>query len=97
MVEKKAIKRKKDPGASPGTLIHVGERKTDRVNVRVIDCDEQSFCSCPSGGHVAMALFKEKATVTWINVGGLHETALIGKIGLVTCSLFRRLRVLSST
>jgi hypothetical protein len=43
MVETKGIERKKNPGASPGSLIHIGERKTDRVSVKVIDYDEQTF------------------------------------------------------
>lgn len=82
MFERKAIKRKKQPGAPPGTLVHVGVQKTDRVRVTLIDyageqLEEREIET------VAELATRRSPTVTWINVDGLHETVLIEELGEV--------------
>ena len=33
-------KKAKKPGLSPGTLVHIGEKKAEKVKITVIDYDE---------------------------------------------------------
>jgi magnesium transporter len=68
-------------GRPPGTLIHVGERKTDRVRITVIDYDESSADEHELDDIEECFPFKDTATVTWINVDGIHDTEVIQKLG----------------
>jgi magnesium transporter len=68
-------------GRPPGTLIHVGERKTDRARVTVIDYDELSVNEHELDDIEECFPFKDTATVTWINVDGVHDTDVIQKLG----------------
>jgi len=36
-------KRSKKVGLPPGTLVHIGEKKTDKVRITIIDYDEANF------------------------------------------------------
>ncbi|KCZ72853.1 hypothetical protein ANME2D_01288 [Candidatus Methanoperedens nitroreducens] len=36
-------RRSKKAGLPPGTLIHIGKRKTERVKITIIDYDEAHF------------------------------------------------------
>lgn len=36
-------KASKKAGLSPGTLIHVGEKKSEKVRIRIIDYDEEKI------------------------------------------------------
>ena len=68
-------------GLPPGTLVHVGERRLERVTMQVLDYDEAGVsekeaqsvedCLLPVGG----------AKVSWINVNGLHDLQIVERLG----------------
>ncbi|UCE26648.1 MAG: magnesium/cobalt transporter CorA [Candidatus Coatesbacteria bacterium] len=68
-------------GRPPGTLIHVGEQKIDRARVTVIDYDESSVNEYELGDIEECFPFRDTATVTWINVDGVHDIEVIQKLG----------------
>ena len=68
-------------GQEPGTLTHVGEKKVENVTISVIDYDTSNCIEKQIMAVEDCFPFKDKQTVTWINVNGLHDTELIGKIG----------------
>jgi len=68
-------------GLAPGELIHIGEKKTDRIRITVIDYDEKNFQEREISNVEECFPFKEKKTVTWINIDGLHDVETIEKIG----------------
>ena len=71
----------KKTGQSPGTLTHVGEKRVEDVTISVIDYDTAT-CNATQVANVEDCFpFKDTQTVTWIDVKGLHDTELIGKIG----------------
>lgn len=74
-------KRSKKSGLPPGTLVHIGERKTEEVKIAVIDYDEKGFQEMETKTIEECFLFKDKPTVTWINVDGLHNIEIIQKLG----------------
>ncbi len=74
-------KRSKKAGLPPGTLVHVGERKMERVKITVIDYDEKHFEEREARTVEECFPFKDKPTVTWINVDGIHDTPVIEKLG----------------
>lgn len=78
----KTIKKKsKEVGLPPGTLIHVGEKKSETVRIRQIIYNDtyfeekelSSIDECPSSIG--------KQAVTWISIAGLHQVDIIKKIG----------------
>ena len=74
-------KRSVKSGLPPGTLVHIGEKSDEEVNVTVIDYDEGSFLEKTLGSIDECLFFKNKPTVTWINMDGIHQVDLIRKFG----------------
>jgi magnesium transporter len=68
-------------GLSPGTLVHIGNKKVGKTKIRVIDYDESQLEEKEVEKIEECFPFKEKPTVTWINIDGLHEVEIIEKIG----------------
>ncbi len=68
-------------GLPPGTLLHIGEKKTEEVKITVIDYDESQFEEKEVQEIAECLPFKEKPSVTWINIDGLHQPEVIERIG----------------
>lgn len=78
----KLIKKiSKTAGLAPGTLVHVGEGKDERVKIHVIDYDEKQFQEKEAKVIEECFSFKETPTVTWINIDGIHNLEIIEKLG----------------
>lgn len=76
-----AHRRSRKSGLPPGSLIHIGERKTERTKITIMDYDERSFQEKEARTVEECFPFKETATVTWINIDGVHDSEVIAKIG----------------
>jgi magnesium transporter len=74
-------KTSRKAGLPPGTLVHIGERKTEKVRISVIDYDETHFQEEAVKTVEECFPFKDKPTVTWINIDGLHDVQIIEKLG----------------
>ncbi len=74
-------RRSKTIGLPPGSLVHVGEKRTAKVKITVIDYDEKNFEEKEVKKVEECFPFKEKPTVTWINIDGLHDVETIEKLG----------------
>jgi magnesium transporter len=72
---------KQKVGLVPGTLVHVGERKIEKVRIRIIDYDETQLEEKEVEKVEECFPFKDKPTITWINIDGLHDLEVIEKIG----------------
>jgi magnesium transporter len=82
MVMLRSIKKaSRKPGLAPGTLVHVGEKKIEKVRIRTIDYDETSLEERELESIDDWSPYVEKPTVTWINIDGLHDVDVIEKIG----------------
>ena len=68
-------------GLPPGTLVYTGERKMEKVKITVIDYDETRFEEKKVKTIKECVPFKDKPTVTWINIDGIHQVDVIGEIG----------------
>jgi magnesium transporter len=68
-------------GLPPGTLVHVGEKKSDEVKITIIDYDEAQFQEKEAKTIEECLPFKETPTVTWINIDGIHRMEVIEGIG----------------
>lgn len=71
----------KKTGLPPGSLIHVGERRTDEVGITIIDYDEKNFNEKQAESVEECFKYRDEPTVTWINIEGLHEVGVIEELG----------------
>ncbi|MDP2897128.1 MAG: magnesium/cobalt transporter CorA [bacterium] len=78
----KSVKRASETaGLPPGTPVHIGERKTEHVRITVMDYDESRFEEKEMKSAEECFPFRDKPTITWMNVDGLHDLPVIEKIG----------------
>lgn len=75
------MKQSKRAGLAPGTLVHVGRERTAAVKVRVIDYSEGQIEQREPKSIEESFPCRDKPTVTWINVDGIHHLDIIEKIG----------------
>ena len=74
-------KRSQKAGLPPGTLVHIGEKRTEKVKITVIDYNETEFLEFEAKTVDECIPLKDKPTVTWINVDGVHQPEIIQKLG----------------
>lgn len=77
------VKRRssKKAGLPPGTLVHVGEKRDEKVRITIIDYDEAHFEEKEAKTAEECFPFKDKPTVTWINVDGIHQPEIVKQLG----------------
>jgi magnesium transporter len=75
------IKRSEKAGLPPGTLMYVGEEKAGKPRITIMDYDAAGFLEKEVSSVEECFPFKETSTVTWINVDGVHDAAVIEKLG----------------
>ena len=73
-------KRSKKSGLSPGTLVHIGENRTETVDITLFNyagarCDEHAVTNPNDLQPPA------DESVTWINVGGVHKVDVLEAFG----------------
>jgi len=78
---KKGKGRSKKTGLPPGSLVYVGEGRSEAVRITVMDYDEQTFTERQVEKVEDCYVFKTTPTVTWINIDGIHDVDVIEKIG----------------
>ena len=71
----------KNRGLPPGTVVHVGERHAEEVTVTVIDYTADEVTERTVNEVEDCFAFKDRSSVTWINVSTLHDVGLIEKLG----------------
>jgi magnesium transporter len=71
----------KRAGSSPGTLVHIGEKKTEKARITLINFDEEHLQERLLETIEEAFPLKDLPTVTWINIDGLHEIVVIEKTG----------------
>jgi magnesium transporter len=75
------VRRSDKTGLPPGTLIHIGERRSERTRLRLFDYDQAQLLEKELASVEDAFPFRDTATVTWINVDGLHDTGVIEQLG----------------
>jgi len=68
-------------GLPPGTAVHVGKAREAPVRIRVLDYDPSELREIEPEPVEEYFAFRETATVTWINVDGIHDVELVEKLG----------------
>jgi magnesium transporter len=74
-------KTSKSKGLPPGALIHIGEKKTDKIRISVMDYSTGKYDEREIKKVEDCFSLKSKPSVSWINIDGLHEIDVIEKLG----------------
>jgi magnesium transporter len=80
-MRKLSKKRSKKAGLPSGTLVYTGEKKDEKISIHVIDYDEANLFESELTTVEECIPYKNKPTVTWINVDGVHNVAMLEKLG----------------
>lgn len=74
-------KTSKKAGLSPGTLVHIGEKKAETTKFSLINYDQEQLQEKELATIDESFPYKDTPAITWINIDGLHEIDIIEKIG----------------
>lgn len=76
-------KQDKKMGHSPGTLIFVGQQKTDKPRLRVIDYDSSMLHDEFLESVEGLSKYTQTSSTSWLNIDGLHYPDLMASIGTI--------------
>ncbi len=71
----------KKAGLPPGALVHIGERKQETIRVTVMDYDGDRLDETTPEDIEAVFPLRDEPAISWINVDGVHDLAVIEKLG----------------
>jgi len=76
-------RRSEKAGLPPGTPVYVGKKRTEKVEITLIDYDRDGFERKKLSTVEEMKLYRTSSKVSWFNIEGLHESDIIEKIGRI--------------
>ena len=82
-MQKMMKRHSKKAGLPPGTLLHVGEQRVESATISVIDYNEAAVNERIVATPSDCRQYLTRDSVTWINVTGLHDMALLERTGEV--------------
>jgi magnesium transporter len=68
-------------GLPPGTPVHIGQERVEKTKISILDYDEKECREIKEASLDECIIHGKADTVTWINVSGIHETAVLEKLG----------------
>ncbi|HKK20491.1 MAG TPA: magnesium/cobalt transporter CorA [candidate division Zixibacteria bacterium] len=68
-------------GMMPGSLVYVGEKRTQSVKLQLMDFTETDLTEKLLDRPEDCLAFKDSGSVSWINVTGIHDVEIVKKIG----------------
>ncbi len=71
----------KAPGLPPGSAIHHGERRAERLSIEATEFDTEKLESFTTDDIADCLRFRETARTTWLHVTGLHEADKVAALG----------------
>ena len=74
-------KRSKKTGLPPGSLVHIGKKKEKKTKITIIDYDEKTFQELEIEAPKECITYKDKPTITWVNVDGIENTRILKDLG----------------
>jgi magnesium transporter len=66
---------------APGTLVHLGERKTDQAAISLIEYGANEIVEHQFSSLAESQIYQPRLPVLWLNVHGLHEPEVMAEIG----------------
>jgi len=80
----KLVKKKsKKAGLPPGSIVHIGNKRAEKTKISIVDYNEEQFQEKEVKTVKECCSYKEKPTITWINIDGVHEEKIIEELGKI--------------
>jgi magnesium transporter len=79
-MSKLSKRRSHKAGLPPGSLVHIGERRREHTRLTLVHYNATEF-RVRETANVADCFVRPPNTVAWVNVDGLHDTALLDALG----------------
>lgn len=73
--------RSKKAGLLPGALVHIGEKLSDATKVTLIEYDGEHYQETGIDQIAALRAFKDRQTVFWVHIEGIHDTRVLEQLG----------------
>lgn len=73
--------RSEKAGLPPGTLMHIGEAKKHIPKISILDYNETKFEEKIAKTVEECFPFRQKKSITWINIDGVHDSKIIHDLG----------------
>ena len=73
--------RAKKVGLPPGSLVHLGEIRSEQTNLTLFRYDTEHLAEQRSNDLAGLDLQPLASETLWLNIHGLHDAALMAKIG----------------
>lgn len=77
----KSVKRSTKAGLPPGSLVYLGERKVDKTRITLFNYTRDTVVEKEISAIDECLPYRDEKSVTWINIDGLHDVALIEQAG----------------
>lgn len=74
-------KRSKLTGLTPGSLVHIGDKLMEKPKISIIDYSPERFKEKTLETIEECRAYRDKKTITWINIDGIHQANVIEQIG----------------
>ncbi len=71
----------KKAGLPPGTIVFTGDKKVEKVSIRLMEYDESDFRETELTDISQCSELLGTGTVKWISIAGIHQTDTIEKLG----------------
>jgi magnesium transporter len=68
-------------GLPPGTLVHIGKKKSEKVRIRIIEFNEEQYRERELSTIDEYLPSPHESLITWMNIDGLHRNDVMEKIG----------------
>ncbi len=81
MGKKHRKKRSSKTGLSPGSIVHIGEQKSDKIEIEFIQYNAENYVHIDSDSITEPLKKFDPASVNWLNINGLHDTDIIKTVG----------------
>lgn len=78
----KLVKKKSEKvGLPPGSIVHIGNKRDEKAKISIVDYSKAKFQEKEVKSVRECLPYKDKLTITWINIDGVHEMKVIEEIG----------------
>jgi magnesium transporter len=68
-------------GLKPGSVVYVGKERTEVVHIDIIDYTESEHAEKRVASAEECFSYRDSATLSWINVDGIHNPEMVEKLG----------------
>lgn len=75
--------RSKKAGLPPGSLVHIGEKLSETTKITLIDYNGDNLTEKNIQNMDELCAVKDKPTVSWIHIDGIHDTRVLEQLGAV--------------